>query len=79
MSAPVFGIDFIVTSFTCPLCNKPIQFDDLVFVGKPTETPMDYWCFKQEILEYAKTIGLIHQATYDENNTPHIWFMNEKR
>ena len=68
-----FGLDFSLTKFICPLCNKPIPLVDLVFVGKPKETPMCYWCFKDEIIPLAQALGAqASVATYDENNTPHV-------
>lgn len=79
MPAPIFGIDFVTTQHICPLCDKPIQFDDLVFVGKPKETAMCYWCFKEEILGVVKSLFLETTATYDENNTPHVWVENKER
>lgn len=48
-------------------------------MGKPKETAMCYWCFKEEILDYTKSLFLETKATYDENDTPHVWVENKER
>lgn len=71
----MFGVDFIETCYTCPLCEEKIMLDDLVFIGHPKEIAIHYLCFRGEIAPLLKNLGgELAAPTYDENNTPHLRF-----
>lgn len=67
-----FGILFEESPYQCPLCNKRIMYDDLVYVGSPKEITMCYCCLQREIIPMMKRLGGRLKGRYDEEGIPHI-------